>query len=167
MTKRLVGFDPGLQLTGYGVIDVSSSKPKLVEAGVIRLPSHQSLAERLALLYRSTSEILAEHKPIGVAIEELYSHYERPKTAILMGHARGVLFLAAAEAGLPVSSYLPTKVKKVTTGSGRASKEQMQLAVQSTFSLSDPLEPPDVADALAVALCHYFSQKIDLRAIGA
>lgn len=167
MAKRLVGFDPGLQLTGYGVIDVGGAKPKLVEAGVIRLPSHQSLADRLALLYKSAAEILSEHKPAAVAIEELYSHYERPKTAILMGHARGVLFLAAAEAGLAVSSYLPTKVKKVTTGSGRASKEQMQLAVQTTFSLTVPLDPPDVADALAVALCHFYAQQGNALALRA
>lgn len=163
--RRLVGFDPGLLLTGYGVIEVSSTKPRLVEAGVIRLPQQKSLSERLRQLHESALEILSEHKPQAVAIEELYSHYERPKTAILMGHARGVLFLAAGQAGLAVTSYLPTKVKKVTTGSGRASKEQMQRAVQVQFSLPAPLSPPDVADALAVALCHFFCEQT-LRATG-
>lgn len=158
-TRRLVGFDPGLLLTGYGVIEVGGAKPRLVEAGVIRLAPKASLSERLRELHESALEILSEHKPQAVAIEELYSHYERPKTAILMGHARGVLFLAAGQSGLAVTSYLPTKVKKVTTGSGRASKEQMQRAIQVQFSLAAPLSPPDVADALAVALCHHFCEQ--------
>ena len=155
---RVVGFDPGLKLTGFGVIEMCAGQPKLVEGGVIRIPTGQSLSERLDHLYRQATELLAEHRPGTVAIEDLYSHYDRPRTAILMGHARGVLFLAAAQYGARVAGYLPTRVKKLMTGSGRASKEQMQRAVQAQFSLPQAPEPADVADAIAVALCHYYAR---------
>ncbi len=92
-----------------------------------------------------------------MAIEQLYSHYERPRTAILMGHARGVLFLAGAHNSLEVFSYAATQVKKLLTGNGRAPKDQMQRAIQMQLSLKEPPDPPDVADALAIALCHHFS----------
>jgi crossover junction endodeoxyribonuclease RuvC len=91
-----------------------------------------------------------------MALEELYSHYDRPRTAILMGHARGVICLAAAQAGIPVLHYSATQIKRILTGSGRASKAQVQRAIQRELALSDPPEPPDVADALAAALCHYY-----------
>ena len=94
-----------------------------------------------------------------VAVEQLYSHYEHPQTAILMGHARGVIFLAAGQRGLPVISYAATRIKKTITGNGRASKEQVQRTVQRELGLPQLPEPPDVADALAVALCHYYLTK--------
>ncbi|MFO0948465.1 MAG: crossover junction endodeoxyribonuclease RuvC [Planctomycetota bacterium] len=158
MTQRVIGFDPGLRVTGYGVVEGNGLRPRLIEAGVIRLPADRPLGERLQQLHESAREILEEYRPSAVAIEELYSHYERPKTAILMGHARGVLYLAAATSGITVASYLPTKVKKVTTGNGHASKEQMQSAIRTQLALDSPLDPPDVADALAVALCHFFAE---------
>ena len=156
----VLGFDPGLRVTGYGIIDAAHPKPRLVEAGVIRVPTDGSLAVRLKYLYDHARELLVEYGPSGVAIEELFSHYERPKTAVLMGHARGVLVLAAAQTGVEVASYLPTQVKKAMTGSGRASKGQMQLAVQTEFALLQPPEPADVADALAVAICHYHQRRL-------
>lgn len=152
----ILGLDPGLGITGYGVIDVSSTTPRLVEAGIIRCSPKLKLEKRLVELYQGIREVVAAHTLMGVGIEQLYSHYERPTTAVLMGHARGVLCLAAAEAGLVVHSYLPTKVKKLLTGNGRAPKSQMQLAVQQQLKLKCVPEPPDVADALAVALCHYY-----------
>ena len=88
-----------------------------------------------------------------MAIEELYSHYERPRTAILMGHARGVICLAASQAGVPIEHYGATQVKKMLTGSGRAPKSQVQMAICREFGLPQAPDPPDVADALAVALC--------------
>jgi crossover junction endodeoxyribonuclease RuvC len=93
-----------------------------------------------------------------MALEELYSHYERPRTSILMGHARGVICLAAAQAGIAVIHYSATQVKKALTGSGRAPKSQIQEAVRRELRLSSPPEPPDVADALAIALCHFYRQ---------
>jgi crossover junction endodeoxyribonuclease RuvC len=95
-------------------------------------------------------------KPEVLAIEELYSHYERPTTAILMGHARGVIVLAAAEAGIPVVNYRATQIKKTITGNGHAAKWQMQEAIKRELNLPSLPEPPDVADALAIALCHCY-----------
>jgi len=154
----VLGLDPGLSITGYGVIGARSGKPVLIEAGIVRIARGRPLSDRLKELYDGVQEILASI-PIGaVAIEQLYSHYERPRTAILMGHARGVLCLAAANAGLSVDSYEATKVKRMLTGNGRAPKTQMQHAIQLQLGLKQPPDPPDVADALAVALCHFFSQ---------
>lgn len=156
---RFLGLDPGLERTGYGIVEGDGSRPRLVEAGVLRVPTRQSLAHRLRWLFEATRELMVEYRPAAVAIEEIFSHVEYPRTAIWMGHARGVLFLAAAQSGVDVSSYLPTRVKKSMTGNGRASKQQVQRAVQAEFGIADPLEPADVADALAVAVCHFHSSR--------
>ena len=107
-------------------------------------------------IYDGVAEVIASFKPTSMAIEQLYSHYKRPRTAILMGHARGVICLAATQAGIPVMHYASTQVKKMLTGAGRASKSQVQRAIQRELGLLQLPEPPDVADALAVALCHYY-----------
>ena len=104
----------------------------------------------------AAQEVLAAFAPSAMAIEELFSHYERPRTSILMGHARGVICLAAAQAQTPIVHYAATQVKKTLTGNGRAPKSQVQNAICREFGLSKPPEPPDVADALAIALCHYY-----------
>jgi crossover junction endodeoxyribonuclease RuvC len=152
----ILGLDPGLSVTGYGVIK-SHHKVQLLEAGVIRIRRDQPLASRLKELYEGIVEVIESYPIDFVAVEQLFSHYERPRTAILMGHARGVLCLAAANAGKSVHSYEPTKVKKLLTGNGRAPKSQMQLAIQQQLQLKEPPDPPDVADALAIALCHHFA----------
>jgi len=154
---RILGIDPGLERTGYGVIETLDGAPgamRLIEAGVVRTSPKDDLAARLAELHTGLSAVLAEFKPDAVAVEELYSHYKHPRTAILMGHARGIIFLAAAQAGLPVTSYGATHIKKALVGSGHASKHQVQRAIQSHVGLARAPEPADVADALAVALCH-------------
>lgn len=153
--ERILGIDPGLNITGYGVIESSRRGPVLLEAGVVRGTPKTSLTLRVAEIYEGVREIVGRYEPHAMAIEELYSHYKRPRTAILMGHARGVLCLAAAQGGMDVHHYPATKIKKLTTGNGRASKEQIQHAIQREFRLDNPPEPPDVADALAAALCHY------------
>jgi crossover junction endodeoxyribonuclease RuvC len=158
---RILGLDPGLQITGYAVVESVSSGPKICEAGVIK-GSDKSKADtprRLANLYSSLAEILDQFQPNAMAVEQLYSHYAHPRTAVLMGHARGVLLLAAAQREIPVTSYNPTQIKKTITGHGRASKEQMQHAICRELGLGKVPEPPDVADALAVALCHLYSMK--------
>jgi crossover junction endodeoxyribonuclease RuvC len=154
--RVILGLDPGLAITGYGIIR-SSPKIQLIEAGVIRIRRDQPFATRLKELYAGVMEIFESVSIDEVAIEQLYSHYERPRTAILMGHARGVLFLAAANSGKTVQSYAATKVKSLLTGNGRAPKAQMQMAVQQQLMLKEAPDPPDVADALAVALCHHFA----------
>ncbi len=159
-TARILGLDPGLQVTGYGVIEISDTGPKVCEAGVIRSAEGRDtadMARRIRTLYDGLCEVLEQWKPAAVAVEQLYAHYEHPRTAILMAHARGVYFLAGAQRSIPVFSYAATKVKKLVTGSGRASKEQMQHAIARELGLAGPPEPHDVADALGVALCHYFA----------
>jgi crossover junction endodeoxyribonuclease RuvC len=157
---RILGLDPGLQVTGYAVLEIIDSTPKVCEAGVIRSTAGQNpadMAGRILTLYDGLCEILDQWKPSAMAIEQLYAHYDHPRTAILMAHARGAFFLAGAQRNIPVLSYASTKVKKLVTGSGRAGKEQMQRAITRELGLAQPPEPHDVADALAVALCHYFA----------
>lgn len=153
----VLGIDPALGTTGYGLVRCGIGSLRLVDAGVVRCGRHRSLEDRLQELHQGISEIIAEHSPDCFAIEELYSHYDRPTTAILMGHARGVILLAASQAQLKVHSYAATKVKKTLTGNGRASKTQMQFAVRHQLGLTQLPEPADVADALAIAVCHYHS----------
>ncbi|MBC7852296.1 MAG: crossover junction endodeoxyribonuclease RuvC [Pirellulaceae bacterium] len=154
--QRVLGIDPGLNITGYAVIERAGGKLKLVEAGVVRGKSRGNLSARLKEVYEGVSDVIASLKPTALAIEELYSHYERPKTAILMGHARGVICLAAEQAGLSIRSYAATQIKLLLTGNGRAPKSQMQRAICHEFGLVTPPEPPDVADAMAIALCHHY-----------
>ena len=156
----VLGIDPGLNTTGYGVVDFVGRQPKLIEAGVVRGKANASLAERVAEIHSGVAEVIKSLRPEVLAIEELYSHYERPTTAILMGHARGVILLAAAEASITVHSYPSTQVKKTITGNGHAAKWQIQAAIRQELGLAADPEPPDVADALAIALCHgYLSRQ--------
>jgi crossover junction endodeoxyribonuclease RuvC len=160
---RVLGIDPGLQVTGYAVLEPRQGSPAVVEAGVIRTNENRAttdLAPRLRSLYDGIVEVLEQFHPATMAVEQLYAHYDHPRTAILMAHARGTIFLAAAQRNIPVCSYNATRIKKTVTGSGRASKEQVQAAVQRELGLSKVPEPPDVADALAAALCHYYQQRI-------
>jgi crossover junction endodeoxyribonuclease RuvC len=150
---RIVGIDPGLRLTGYGVIDYRPLRPVLIDGGVIRLTPKTPLADRLVELEAELSDLFDEHKPDVCAVEQLYAHYAHPRTAILMGHARGVILLAARRRGIRLEQFAANRIKQSVTGHGHASKLQMQRAIQSMWRLDVPPEPPDVADALAVALC--------------
>jgi crossover junction endodeoxyribonuclease RuvC len=156
---RILGIDPGLNITGYGVLErneKNSKQPRVIEAGVVRGAVKQPLPDRLAEIHAGVAEVIATLEPDVMALEQLYSHVAHPRTSILMGHARGVICLAAAEAGIPVVHYPATQIKRILTGNGRASKEQMQLAIQRELRLDELPDPPDVADALAVAVCHYY-----------
>lgn len=156
---RILGIDPGLLITGYAVIEENGSSPLLVEAGCIRSKKTEPTAVRLAEIAKEMEAVITDLKPEVVAVEDLYSHYDHPKTAIIMGHARGVIFLKAAESNLPVFSYASTRIKNSLTGNGRATKMQMQMMIKSEFNLAAPPEPPDIADAMAVALCHLRAMK--------
>ena len=153
-SRRIVGFDPGLNTTGYGVVEWSGSSVRLLEAGTVRSRS-ESLETRLAEIHAGVREVLEAFRPGAMAIEQIFVHARFPKTAILMGHARGVICLAAAQAGLAVHHYLPNRVKSTLTGNGHAGKEQMQMAVQRELGLVSRPEPADAADALAIALADY------------
>lgn len=160
-TTRILGIDPGLNTTGYGVIDVKGNSLSLVEGGVVRSRRTDTLSVRLKSLHDGITDVVQSLKPDGISIEQLYSHYERPRTAILMGHARGVLVLAASQNEIPLYDYAATQVKRLLTGSGRAPKNQVQFAVMHQLGLAEPPEPNDIADALAIAMCHWFQSRAD------
>jgi len=152
---KVIGVDPGLNTTGYGVIEFHNKQVFLLDAGVIRGGGAElPLEERLQNIYQGMMEVLAEHHPDALAVEQLYSHRGYRMTSVLMGHARGVICLAAARNGVPVYSYSATQIKNSLTGVGRASKEQMQRMIQHRLGLHTVPVPHDMADALAVALCH-------------
>jgi crossover junction endodeoxyribonuclease RuvC len=146
---RILGIDPGLQVCGYAVVDGDS----LVEAGAVRTNAKAAIEVKLNQIAEDIESLLKKFKPEVVAVEELYSHYAHPKTAILMGHARGVILQSCAAAGIEVKSFSATRIKKSLTGNGRASKEQVQRTIQTILRLPRLPEPSDVADAIAAALC--------------
>jgi crossover junction endodeoxyribonuclease RuvC len=150
---RILGIDPGLQFCGYACLEMDADKEKLIEAGVIHIESHQPIEIKLNRIAEDTESLLENLKPDIVAVEELYSHYAHPKTAILMGHARGVILQRCAQAAVEIRSFSATRIKKSITGNGRASKEQVQKTIQTILSLPNIPEPNDVADAIAAALC--------------
>ncbi len=150
---RILGIDPGLQICGYAVIETTAAAEKLIEAGVLRTDKSAALEGKLNQIGADTQALLEKFRPEVVAVEHLYSHYAHPRTAILMGHARGVILQKVAEASVEVRSFSATRIKKSITGNGRASKEQMQRAIQGILSLARMPEPSDVADAIAAALC--------------
>ncbi|HKQ49631.1 MAG TPA: crossover junction endodeoxyribonuclease RuvC [Phycisphaerae bacterium] len=147
----ILGIDPGLERTGYGVI--VAPQGRVLDAGLFRSSTKAPLPERLTELASGLEEVIAEHRPGLVAVEDLYAHYKHPRTAILMGHVRGVLLYLAAKNRIDVLNLPSTRVKRFLTGNGHASKDQMQRAIMTTLSLPRLPEPSDVADALAVAWC--------------
>ncbi|MFN3167977.1 MAG: crossover junction endodeoxyribonuclease RuvC [Phycisphaeraceae bacterium] len=153
---RILGIDPGLRLTGFGVVEVrpGAIEPTLIEAGVIKLKDKTPVADRLQQLADDLEGVIETSGARRLAVEKIYAHYAHPRTAIVMAHARGVILLCARQRGLAIEELASTEVKKALTGNGHASKEQMQLAVQAQFRLPEPPSPPDVADAIAIAACH-------------
>jgi crossover junction endodeoxyribonuclease RuvC len=160
---RILGIDPGLQVCGYAGLDAGLQGENLVEAGVIRTDRQLPLEEKLHRIAQDMEALLNNLTPDVVAVEQLYAHYAHPRTAILMGHARGVILQCCAKRRIHVQSFSATKIKKATTGNGRAGKVQMQQAVQSLMSLPELPEPNDVADAIAVALCCANQLKLETR----
>ncbi len=156
---RICGVDPGLRVTGYGVIDLNGDRATVVDAGTINSDAGEELPIRLRQIYRDLCEVLDEHAPAILAVENVYSHYSHPQTAVVMGHARGIVLLAAAERDIIVRSFAATQIKRALTGNGRASKVQMQQAVRMSLGLDVVPEPHDVADALAIALCQAVHEK--------
>jgi crossover junction endodeoxyribonuclease RuvC len=148
---RILGVDPGLRQTGYGLLEVSARGPGLVEAGIIRTSGQSSVPGRLHELYRGLVEIISEGRPELIVIEDLFAHPGFPRTAIVMGQVCGVIQLAAAQAGIPIDAIPPASVKRAVVASGRAGKRQMQRMVRLLLALAE--DPgTHVADALALAL---------------
>lgn len=151
---RILGIDPGLGITGYGLIEAEGGNVKLIEAGIIRSNAKERIERRLASLYKKIINLIEDTVPEIVVLEELYSHYKHPKTSILMAHARGAICLAVEHQDVLLINYPSTKIKKAITGRGRASKEQLQRTVTSLLGLKAPPNPVDVTDALALAITH-------------
>jgi len=155
--ERYLGVDPGLNRTGYALLVRAQRTPLLKEAGVIRSTRGLSLAQRVYEIGKGLREVIREFEPQAMAVEQVFSIGKYPKTALLMAHARGAVLMTAAERNIPVVHYTPTQVKRSLTGSGRASKVQIQHAVKNELRLDCLLEPNDVSDATAVALCLFHS----------
>jgi len=154
---RILGIDPGLGTTGYGIIDKKSFK--LIEAGIISTRSNTPIQSRLKKIYDSLTDIIREYEPDVLVLEKIYSHYRHPATAILMGHARAAACLASGMHNVRLVSYPSTKIKKTITGNGHASKQQVQRMVQGILMLKDPPYPLDVSDALAIALSYCYMNR--------
>lgn len=156
----VLGIDPGLTRTGYGVATRDGGRVKAIAAGVIRTTAGDAIEQRLATLARELRAVIAEHKPTAVALETVFTNRNR-QTAISVGRASGVALLVSGEAGIPVTEYTPTAIKLAVTGSGSADKAAMQQMVARRYGLNEAPRPADAADALGIALCHL--QSINLK----
>lgn len=151
----ILGVDPGLAVTGYGVIEVGKGRRvKLKEAGVIRTTPQDRISARLEKIFKNLLDLVKEYRPEVLVLEKLYSHYKHPVTSILMGHARGVVCLVAGVSKIKLVNYPSTRIKKAVTGKGHASKPQIQGMVQELLNFRIKPEPMDVSDALACALTY-------------
>jgi len=150
----VLGVDPGLAATGYGLITFEAGQIRLIEGGVIRTQKNDPIEKRVGDIYTGILEVMEEFRPDIMAMENIYSHYKHPRTAIIMGHARGAVLVAAHQRGIVVKDYAATMIKMALTGNGRANKEQVQRMVMNILDLKNPMEPFDTSDALAAALCH-------------
>jgi len=151
---RILGVDPALRITGYGVIDFKKNRISLQEAGIITTSSKENLVKRLDKIYSAITQLIQEIKPDCLVLEKLYAHYRHPTTAYLLGQARGVICLACARQNLPLVEYAATRVKKAIIGKGLASKYQIQRMVAGILGLKSLPKYTDVTDALALALAH-------------
>lgn len=149
---RILGIDPSVRSTGYGVIDCRGSSMRLIEAGIIATERSASFASRLGDISASLEAVIRATHPDVVAVEEVFARAVNPKTTIMMAHARGALLAVASHAGLAVVEFSATLVKRAVAGNGSASKEQVGKMVSQVLALSKPLHPADVTDALALAI---------------
>ncbi len=150
---RVIGIDPGLGVTGYGILDRNSTGIAIHHYGIIRPPQKKSLSERLDYLFGAAMKLIHEHQPDVLSIEDTF-YGKNIKTALLLGQARGVLMLAGSQSDIPCFEYAPRKVKQSVVGNGAATKEQVQFMVKSILKLKELPQPLDASDALAIALCH-------------
>jgi len=157
---KILGVDPALTVTGYGVIEFKKGRIGLVEAGVIKTTVKQDLAGRLERIYRATEKLISDTHPDVMVLEKIYSHYRHPATAFHLGQARGVIYLAGALAEIPVVEYGATRIKKAIVGQGLASKQQVQKMVAHSIGLEKLAAYTDVTDALALAIAHGYITRV-------
>jgi len=153
---RILGIDPGLDTTGYGIVENKGGGFLLLEAGVIKTSPRDPIQERVKKIYRGVNALINQFKPQTLVLEKIYTHYKHPTTVILMGHSRGVVCLASGEKNIPLINYPAKRIKKAVTGNGNASKEQVQRMVQTILGLKESKVPVDVTDALAAAIAHSY-----------
>lgn len=157
---RILGIDPGTAIVGFGIIDTGHSNYRLVDYGCIRTPAKESAPDRLKQIFQSVQQLITKFQPECMVIEELFFN-KNTKTALTVGQARGVILLAGVEHGLPIFEYTPLEVKQAVVGYGRADKHQIQEMVKMLLKLDHKPTPDDAADALAIAICHAHSQKMN------
>ncbi|MDD4980537.1 MAG: crossover junction endodeoxyribonuclease RuvC [Candidatus Omnitrophica bacterium] len=157
---RILGIDPALIVTGYGVIDIKNGKPLLLEAGIITTQSQEAITKRLDKIYGSVTKLIRDTKPQVMVLEKLYAHYRHPTTAYLLGQARGVICLACAKENILLAEYAATRVKKAIVGRGLASKYQVQRMVAGILNLNTLPKYTDVTDALALAIAHSYIMRV-------
>jgi crossover junction endodeoxyribonuclease RuvC len=150
---RVFGIDPGCARTGYGCVQTDGTRHRLVVCGAIASPATHSFPQKLKTIHAELALLLAKHQPDCVAIENLF-HALNARSALKLGHARGVAMLAAVEAGVPIVEYTPAEVKQAVVGYGRAAKTQVQSMIQLLLGLDAPPGSYDASDALAIAICH-------------
>jgi len=158
---KILGIDPGLNITGYGIIEIAGdAHPRLLTFGHIRTNSRKELSERLFHIYRELNTLIREQAPDTAAIENIF-YADNVKTAILMGHVRGAAIVAAMNNGVPVGEYTPREVKQSVVGNGAAAKSQVKFMVRNLLRIKEDIQPDDASDALAVALCHWNRTKTE------
>lgn len=155
----ILGIDPALAITGYGVIQVKGSCLALLEAGIIRTRAKEDTSKRLDIIYRGIIKLIDDTSPHCLVLEKIYSHYRHPATSYILGQARGVICLAAASRKIPFFEYSATRIKKAIVGKGLASKAQVQRMVANTLGLKTLPAYMDVTDALALAIAHSYIMK--------
>jgi crossover junction endodeoxyribonuclease RuvC len=157
---RILGIDPGTGILGFGIIEADGGKAQLVDAGVIRTPVHEDDAIRLETIYEELTDIISETKPTVMSVEKLF-FAQNVTTAMTVAQARGVVLLCGRQASLTIFEYTPLQIKQALTGYGRADKKQMQEMVRVLLGLKLPPQPDDCADALAAAICHSMTRRLD------
>lgn len=150
----LLGIDPGSAVTGFGIIRQTGSKLELIDFGIIRTKKNDTLAQKLKTIYDGVVEIIEKSKPDQMAIENVF-YSENIRTALVIGHARGVAMLAAINRQIPVAEYSPREIKQSVVGNGAAAKEQVSYMVKKILNLKGTPQPADASDALGIAICHY------------
>jgi crossover junction endodeoxyribonuclease RuvC len=153
---RIFGIDPGSERTGYGCVESDGSRHRIVASGAVSSPRGAAFPDKLLAIHGRLSALIQEYRPDCIAIEDVF-HAANVRSALKLGHARGVAMLAAVEAGVPVAEYTPAEIKRAVVGYGRAEKQQVQQMVKLLLGLLAPPSPHDAADALAVAICHLHS----------
>ena len=156
----IIGIDPGLVNTGYGIISIQNNNPSIIDFGIIKPNSKEVISKRLFTIFSDVSELINLYKPDVFSIEEVF-YSKNFKSALMLGHARGAAILAAAKYNLPVFEYSAKKVKQSITGNGNADKTQLQYMIKQIFKLKQIPSPLDASDALGIALCHLNQMKLN------